>query len=125
VSERIEEIRASYNCVNTFENEAGKQEFTTKELKKVVSSQKNINNSIPYLLKELEEAQRQAADWEMTARTEYRIHNEVQNKLAEAQQTIARYKDISNDALGCMVIMSAADNEHVQRIKAGLEALGE
>ncbi|MEH7609350.1 hypothetical protein [Priestia megaterium] len=36
--------------------------------------------------KELEEAQRQAAEWETTARTEYKIHNEVQDKLAEAQR---------------------------------------
>lgn len=49
------------------------------------------------LLAALEEAQQQAAEWEKNARTEYRIHNEVQDKnrdlraeLAEAQQTIER-----------------------------------
>lgn len=46
-----------------------------------------------YLLAALEEAQQQAAEWEKNARTEYRIHNEVQDELRVAQQTIARQRE--------------------------------
>lgn len=41
------------------------------------------------LLSSLEEADKKAAEWEKNARIEYRIHNQVQDQLAEAQQTIA------------------------------------
>lgn len=55
-------------------------------------------------LADLEEAQQKSAEWEKNARTEYRIHNEVQDKnrdlraeLAEAQQEIDRLKNLFDE----------------------------
>ncbi|AHV96134.1 hypothetical protein [Paenibacillus sabinae] len=52
-----------------------------------------VFSDMRYLLAALEEAQQQAAEWEKNARTEYRIHNEVQDELRVAQQTIARQRE--------------------------------
>lgn len=77
-----------------------------------------LQNMINKQLKELEEAQQ---DLKLSKQL-IELDTEAMNKDLV---TISRLKKIANDALGCMVIMSAADNEHVQRIKSGLEALGE
>lgn len=58
-NDEINKLRKSYICLDTYEKEAGKRNFTTAELKEVIASQKYINKSIPKLLGMIERLQDQ------------------------------------------------------------------
>ncbi|WP_211750427.1 hypothetical protein [Paenibacillus sp. Marseille-Q4541] len=81
---QIDEINEAYKCLVHFDKEAGKREFAMQELKTVVTSEKLIQNSIPYLLgeidrlrKALEEAREEAkqGQWGDLERADAAIRN--------------------------------------------------